>query len=222
MATGGVNKAAELGPSTVPWWQDWRGECCAIIAAGPSAKKAPVELLRDRIHVIAINESYRLAPWAEILYSCDFAWWSQHKGARDFKGLRLCHDLRACNEFGLHRVMIESVGSNELLLDRPSYVGAGGNSGFQALNLAVQFGATGIMLIGVDCSLDHGQHWHGRHPYPMSNPAENNVQRWRTAFEGIAARLAALGIDVVNCSAISKLTQYPKCSIEEGLDRWGL
>jgi hypothetical protein len=217
-----MNKAAELGPSTLPWWQDWRGECCAIVASGPSAKTAPVDLLRDRIHVIAINDSFRLAPWADILYSCDFAWWAQHKGAREFKGLRLSHDLRACNEFGLHRVMIEKVGSNELLLDRPSYVGAGGNSGFQALNLAVQFGATGVMLIGVDCNLEHGGHWHKNHPMPMSNPAENNVQRWRIAFDGVAPSLAALGVDVVNCSPISKVTQYPKLSIAEALDRWQL
>jgi hypothetical protein len=223
MAAGAdMNKAAELGPSMVPWWQDWRGECAAIIAGGPSAKTAPVELLRDRIHVIAVNESFKLAPWADILYSCDYAWWQLHKGMRDFKGLRLAHDLRACNEFGLQRIVIEQVGSNELLVERPSYVGAGGNSAFQALNLAIQFGATGIILIGVDCSLDHGQHWHGRHPYPMSNPAESNVQRWQKAFDGAAARIAGLGIDVVNCSPISKLTQYPKLSIAEALERWQL
>lgn len=217
-----MNKAAELGPATLPWWQDWRGECAAIVASGPSAKSAPVDLLRDRIHVIAINESYRLVPFAEILYSCDYAWWQRHKGMRSFEGLRLSHDLRACNEFGLSRVMIEQVSSNDLLLDRPSYVGAGGNSGFQALNLVMQFGATGIMMIGIDCSLDHGQHWHGRHPSPMSNPAESNVQRWRKAFDGSAARIAALGIDVVNCSMLSTLTQYPKLSVAEALERWQL
>ena len=118
--------------------------------------------------------------------------------------------------------MIEQVGSNDVLVERPSYVGAGGNSGFQALNLAIQFGATGIMLVGIDCSLDHGGHWHKQHQMPMSNPAANNVQRWQQAFDGVAARIAALGVDVVNCSPISKLTKYPKVSIEEALARWSL
>lgn len=217
-----MNRAAELGPSTVPWWQDWRGECVAIIGAGPSAKQAPIDLLRDRIHVIVINESRRLAPWADILYSCDYAWWSHHKGAKDFAGLRLCHDHRASSEFGAHRVMIEKVGSNDVLVERPSYVGAGGNSGFQALNLAIQFGATGVMLVGIDCSLDYGGHWHKNHPMPMSNPAATNVQRWQQAFEGAAPQIAALGVDVVNCSPISKLTSYPKMTIAEALERWQL
>jgi hypothetical protein len=217
-----MNKAAELGPATIPWWQDWRGECVAILAAGPSAKQQPIELLRDRIHVVAINESYKLAPWSEILYSCDFAWWQAHKGVKDFAGLRLSHDLRACREYGLHRVMIEQVGSNDVLLDQPTYVGAGGNSGFQAFNLALQFGVTGVMLIGVDCSLDHGMHWHGIHRMPMSNPMEINVKRWRQAFDGVAARVRALGIDVVNCSEISKLTEYPKMTVPEALERWQL
>jgi hypothetical protein len=112
--------------------------------------------------------------------------------------------------------------SDDILLDRPTYVGAGGNSGFQVFNLAVQFGATGIMLVGVDCNLDHGLHWHGRHPMPMSNPMESNVARWRKAFDGAAARVAQLGVDVVNCSANSKLTGYPKATIAEALERWQL
>jgi hypothetical protein len=219
---GSLNPAAELGPQTIAWWQDWRGECVAIVAAGPSAKQQQLELLRDRIHVIAINESARLVPWAEVLYSCDYNWWQASKGCAEFKGLRLSHDQRACNEFGLQRIMIEQVTSNDLLLDRPTYVGAGGNSGFQAFNLALQFGVLGVMLIGVDCSLDHGMHWHGRHQMPLSNPMEINVKRWRLAFDGAAARVKALGVDVVNCSTISKLTQYPKMTIAEALERWQL
>jgi hypothetical protein len=217
-----LNHAAEIGPQTVPWWQDWRGECVAIVGSGPSAKQVPVESLRDRIHVVAINDSFKLAPWADVLYSCDYGWWQTHRGAREFTGLRLSHDRRACDEFKLQRVMIEQVGLNELLIEKPSYVGAGGNSGFQAFNLAIQFGATGIMLVGIDCSLDQGLHWHGRHPTPLSNPMEYNVKRWREAFDGAAVRAAQLGVDVVNCSPSSKLTAYPKMTIEEALARWQL
>jgi hypothetical protein len=219
---GGLNPAAEIGPATVSWWHEWRGECVAIVGAGPSANKQPIEMLRDRIHVIAINESYKLAPWAEILYACDFGFWQVHNGCKEFAGLRLSHDRRACDQFGLQRVNIEQVGSNDLLLDRPTYVGAGGNSGFQAFNLAIQFGATGIMLIGIDCTLEHGMHWHGRHSAPMSNPMEINAKRWQVAFDGAAARVRSLGVDVVNCSQISKLTQYPKTTIAEALERWQL
>jgi hypothetical protein len=31
-----------------------------------------------------------------------------------------------------------------------------------------------------------------------------------------------VGVDVVNCSAVSKVTKYPKLSIAEALERWQL
>lgn len=218
-----TNKAAELGPTTIKWWQDWRGECVAIIGAGPSAKREDVEQLRNRIHVIAVNESYRLAPWADAVYSCDLAWWKLHKGLDEFAGLKLTHDRVACRTYpALKHIAIENVAGDEILTDRPSYVGAGGNSGFQAMNLAIQFGATGIMLLGIDCNLEHGEHWHGRHPYHMNNPAPSNVKRWRGAWEGAAGKLAALGVDVVNCGAKSALQNYPKMTVLEALARWQL
>jgi hypothetical protein len=218
-----MNAAAELGPSSISWWLDWRGDCVAIIGSGPSAKDAGVHKLRDRIHVVAINDSYRLAPWAEVLYSCDYAWWAHHKGAPDFKGLKLTHDRRACNEFkNLNRVEIEKVNSDDVLIERPNHIGAGGNSGFQAFNLVIQFGATGIMLIGIDCNLSKGEHWHGRHHYMMNNPMETNVKRWKKAFDGSAARVLSLGVDVVNCSTTSSLEKYPKLSVDQALERWGL
>ena len=217
------NQAAELGPATVKWWQDWRGECVAIIGAGPSAKREDVDQLRNRIHVIAVNESYRLAPWADAVYACDIAWWRLHKGLKEFEGLKLSHDKTACREYALEHVAIENVAGDELLTDKPSYVGAGGNGGFQAMNLAVQFGATGIILVGIDCSLEHGPHWHGRHHYQMNNPAPSNVKRWKKAFEEAAPRLKALGVDVVNCGgAKSALTGYPKLTVGEALARWQL
>jgi hypothetical protein len=218
-----MNDICERGLRQIAWWRDWRGECAAIIGAGPSARTARVELLRERIHVIAVNESFRLAPWADIVYSCDCAWWTLHKGLPEFTGLKLTHDRKACNEFpGLKRVEIERPNIDELLIERPNWIGAGGNSGFQAMNLAVQFGATGIMLIGIDCNLVNGAHWHGRHPYMMNNPMESNVKRWRRAFDGAAAKLMSIGVDMVNCSATSALANYPKLTIPQALQRWGL
>jgi hypothetical protein len=218
-----MNQAAQLGPQTVKWWQDWRGECVAIVGAGPSAKREDVEQLRNRIHVIAVNESYKLAPWAEVLYACEFAWWNLHKGLDEFAGLKVAFDAIACNHYpALKRVYIENKAGNEMLFDRPGYIGAGGNSGFQAANLAAQFGAAGIILMGIDCNLEHGEHWHGRHPYHLNNPAPSNVRRWREAFDSAAGKLQALGVDVVNCSPISALKNYPKMTVGEALARWQL
>ena len=41
----------------------------------------------------------------------------------------------------------------------------GGNSGFQAINLAFLWGATRIILLGFDCKAVAGKdHWFGQHP----------------------------------------------------------
>lgn len=220
--------AVELGAKAFPWWPDWRGQIAAIIGGGPSAKAAPVDLLKGRAKVIVINESFRLAPWADVLYSCDFLWWQLHKGKKDWPGLRLAHDAQACNEYGIHRMQVDSPSNNELELERPGHLGAGGNSGFQAINAAVQFGANRLILIGIDCHLPGAHHspqlnhWHGKHPSPLSNPMQSNVNRWKKAIDGIAPTLKRLGIECVNCSATSALIAYPKMTIEQALVRFNL
>ena len=83
-----MNEAYEQGKARFDWWPDWRGQIAAVIGAGPSAKDVPIDTLQGRAHIIAVNESYRLAPWADVLYSCDFMWWQLHKGMKDWPGLR--------------------------------------------------------------------------------------------------------------------------------------
>lgn len=96
-------------------------------------------------------------------------------------------------------------------------IGWGGNGGFHALNLAVQFGVKKIILIGYDMRLDLGVHWHGPHPEKMGNPTDGNVARWRRVIDEAALTLEGLEIEVVNCSEISALKSYPKMNLERAL-----
>jgi hypothetical protein len=212
----------EKGKAKFDWWQDWRGECVAIIASGPTAKRVGVEQLQDRIHVIAINENFRLAPFADVLYSCDAEWWKHCGPDKKFKGLRLGFEYY---EGGVKAIKILKDGPeyvHELLFDEPGVVGSGSNSGFQTINLAAQFGATAIALIGFDMRLDQGIHWHGFHRSPLRNPDEERCRKWTKYIDGSAGKLSFNGIDVVNCSEVSKLQNYPKMSIEQMLKRWSL
>jgi hypothetical protein len=211
------------------WFPDWDGECVAIVAAGPSVKQADVDKLRDRIHVVAINESYKLCKWADMLYACDDKWWNLHRGAKDFRGLRVTQNDEAVRNYPeLKKVKIRRSGPkdqiiHDFLMDEPGEIGGGGHSGFQAMNLVAQFGATAIMLLGFDmCYLNGQVHWHGRHPPPVENPIEENFRRWIAKTDKAKESLDALGIDVVNCSPISLLTKYPKISVDDALKRWGL
>lgn len=105
------------------------------------------------------------------------------------------------------------IGKNEILL-APGCVGWGGNSGFQALNLAVQFGARDIVLIGYDMS---GNHWHGRHRGLLRNPESSVLQRWASRFDLVAPQLAALGVRVLNASRESAIRRFQKVSLAEAL-----
>lgn len=211
------HRHAILDDTKPDWFPDWHGETCAIVASGPSAAKVGVELLcKYDVRVIAINTSHELVPWADVLYACDKRWWQRYRGVPDFRGLKITQDV--CDEFpDVRRVTVDKF-SNDLVLEPLGSLGAGGNSGFQAINLAVQFGCRCLLLIGFDMRVDLGEHWHARHPHPLSNPHPiDNLPRWRMAIDGIAPKLKALDIDVINCSSVSMLTAYKKTSLEEAL-----
>lgn len=106
---------------------------------------------------------------------------------------------------------------HRVLLDRPGHIGDGGNSGFQAINLAAQFGARRIVLVGFDMRLDQGVHWHGRHPPGLNNPRLTHLPDWRVRIDRAAHVLAARGIEAVNASPVSALTAFPFVPLEQAL-----
>lgn len=141
----------------------------------------------------------------------------------EFTGTKICQDTEACVKFrDLCKVEIAEVNANKILVDKPGVIGSGGNSGFQALNLVVQFGAMRILLVGFDMHAANGVHWHGEHGRGLNNPRDSHFMRWRQAFGDVAKQLRVLGVDVVNASPQSALTVFPKMSVEDAMKRWGL
>lgn len=210
---------------TVPdWFPDWQGMAAAIVASGPSVRKASVGLLQGRLPVIAIKKSVELCPWADVVYGCDPAWWKSVRGLPDFKGLKLSWATGICDEYrDIHRVFIDDNRCDRMIFNELGHVGAGGNSGFQAINLAVQFGAKRILLVGFDMQDNHGEHWYGRNHWPMANnPNNENFRRWRAALETAAVDLQRMGVEVVNASPNSGLKCFRKASVEQTLADWGL
>lgn len=137
----------------------------------------------------------------------------------EFKGLKLSQDPEACTRFAdVHRVEVDP-DCHDIKLHPPSHIGSGKNSGFQALNIAVQFGARRIVLVGYDMTLDRGAHWHANHKgTSLSNPRPANVARWREMLDRQAKLLKRLGVEVVNASPMSALTAFPKMSLQDALE----
>jgi hypothetical protein len=196
-----------------PCAPDWFGETAIVVASGPSAKGTPLCRAWGRAKFLAVNESWRLCPWADALYACDGAWWRKNVGVPAFKGLRLTYEVAAARQFDLMRVRIAR-GEHAILL-AGDQVGDGGNSGFQALNLAINWGAKRILLVGYDMTLAAGEHWHGRHPAGLNNPRQHNVRRWLAAEWSTPP-----GVEIVNCNPESALNAYPKTSFEEACSRF--
>lgn len=177
----------------------------------------PLERARGRARFIAINNSWALAPWADLLYAADYKWWKSVDGLPEFRGLKMAGEKRAREEFeGIEYLAVSR--DDRLDLSADLKVGSGSNSGFQMLNAAaVKFRCGKIILVGFDMRLDMGLHWHGPHPKGMNNPSERNIGRMRRAMENAAKPLAALGVTVINASPVSALENYPKMAFEDAL-----
>lgn len=102
-------------------------------------------------------------------------------------------------------------GQNHFSTDVES-IGDAGNGGFQALNLAINWGAKRALLIGFDMTLANGEHWHGRHTQGLNNPREHNIRRWLSAHWSTPD-----GVEIINCNPQSALDAYPKMSFEDAI-----
>lgn len=214
------------------WFLNWTGPA-AIVASGPSAKNANVAALRGKMPVMAIKECVEVCPWADVVYGCDAAWWRHRKGLPNFSGLRVAwQGSKLRPTYDIKRVAIDTSQDNIYPVERRQYrmvfddlgtVGGGGNSGFQAVNLAVQFGATKLLLIGFDMHDRGGVHWYGRNTWAKSgNPDESCFARWRRDFDRAAADLEMRGVEVVNAAPHTALTCFRRGTIEQALSGWGV
>ncbi|MCW5758910.1 MAG: hypothetical protein KIS90_03985 [Phenylobacterium sp.] len=217
-----MTQVAVVAP--VKAWPDWSGRAVAIVASGPSAKTAGVALLKGRLPVVAIKKCVELAPWADAVYGCDLPWWRSVRGLPDFKGQRWSYMPQVAAEWGGRQVLIpDHAISNALRFDEVGTVGCGGNSGFQALNLVSQMGATRVLLIGFDIHDRGGVHWYGRNAWQGGgNPSDYQFRRWSAAFETASRQLAERGVEVVNASPHSDIRGFRKAGVAETLQAWGL
>ena len=185
----------------------WEGKTVALLASGESMNQAVADSVRH-LPRIAINSTYKLAKDADIVYSGDAPWWYEQKeDLSQLPGLKLTIEYHTgvypnCPDF----VQVLRWGGSHGFDDRPGYIRWGGHSGYQALHLAASLGAKRILLFGYDC---HGGHWHGKHAQPLGNPTDKTFRKWVQHFGYIAPELALRGIEVINCTAGSRIVCFP-------------
>lgn len=195
---------------TVP--RDHEGGTVAVLASGPSMSPEVAESVRAAgVPAIAINSTVRLAPWAWALYAADVEWWRHPENAAVIAAFR-GHCISVSGVAGVRR--LQNTGTDGIDFT-PGCVRTGGNSGYQALQVAVQSGARRVLLCGFD--MRAACHWHGPHPRGLRSTPPATYQIWADRFACAAPLLADAGIEVVNCSPGSALTCFPVTTIDEAL-----
>lgn len=171
-----------------------------------------------RARVIVIKRSWMLAPWADLLYGIDPGWWIANHGAPEFEGFKASPSPSACRVYGLKQVRLRP--RAELLTRETGTIGCGldsggGFAGFQAINLAYQFGSRRHILVGFDMTIAHGAHWHTDYR-GVGKPDAARTERWRKALDGAAGHFRAMGLEVLNASA-GRLTAFAKVDLADCL-----
>jgi hypothetical protein len=196
----------------------WPGATVVCLGGGPSLTKQQVDLAAGRARALAINDAWRLAPWADVLYACDWRWWQTYDGVPGFAGLKVTlSNSRGHLDAWPDIRMVENTGT-EGLEDAPTGLRTGRNGGYQAINLAVHLGARRVVLLGYDMKAapDGRTHWFGDHAdWPTRTTIYETVMR--PHFAGLVAPLARRAVEVVNATPESALDAFPKMRLEEVL-----
>lgn len=189
----------------------WTGETVVVAATGPSLT-ADVAAACYRARVLAVNDAWRLLPWAEVLYSCDAAWWKVHNGCPDFAGERWTSHSPQLNNKAAdealpgYRLNIIAGKSGDTFSGDPACLHYGNNSGFQGIGLAILFGARRIVLVGFDMRVGDRRHFFGSHPPPLRNSLDYELLI--PSFAHAAKHLPA-GVEILNATPGSALTCFP-------------
>lgn len=179
-----------------------------IIGGGDSLTTEDIELAKEwkakdpnNRGLIAVTKSFKLNADFDVVHARDARFWKHFYEEALIKTeahLTTYQEVKGCE----HLQKIE--------IDR---LREGGNSGFQAMLIAMMHGAKKIYLLGIDMHHTNNKtHWHEGYPSGLGNSLEklgtmgSVFKRWMIKFE----QLNHEGVKIVNCSMPSKLTCYPK------------
>lgn len=173
-----------------------------ICASGPSLTTADCGTAKaSGFPVIAVNSSWRAIPDCTYIYAGDLAWWELNVPSLPESPERWTCNFRAHKRFGLSLFETDTTGTF--------------NSGQRAILLAQHLGAIRIILLGYDCSIADGSHWHGDHTL-LDNPTAANAARWHGEFERVAGEMAGQ-VEIINCSRKTALTCFSRMPLADAL-----
>ena len=217
------------------------GETVVILATGPSLNEEQMNYVshsraQGGCRVLTINNSYQLAPWADIHVACNDNWWDYYwkndEVLRNMKADKWTRYKHQADEFGIS--YIDSVDKVGLSKDQ-SVVHINKGSGPLAINIAVLYGFKKIILLGHD--MKYAKDYDGKKKKTGSTPRHyfgeypKEMQHWPSvkiglskpgtidglieAYDGMVKDLD--DIDIVNCTPDSHLPTFRKSKLTNEL-----
>lgn len=180
----------------------FEGQVVSIIGGGPSLKD-PVyaQAVRDtygRSKVIAVNQSFEIAPWADWLHFADCAWWewNSKQVLAEWNGIisTATSDVKKVN----HPRLLRYWRDRKHFSTTPTTL-HGWDSGTQAVNLAYHLGAKKIVLFGIDMQAgkDGATQWHTKH---KRQTLTTNYSKFAASLSQSVLKLETLGVQVVRAT----------------------
>lgn len=225
----------------------WEGGDVWIIGGGPSipqqfdipeavikkvlSGESPPNVYSDYMkelhtkHVIGVNAAFRLGDWIDMVAFGDSGFFLRFRESLAiFPGLKV-----SCGSGGSHEHWVKYLGRDNNHAKGISPVNGliswNGNTGAASINIAVHAGAKRIFLLGFDMNLDPSnqmQHWHDLY---NKGPVQDDRRRRKLPFPRhlpgfplIAADAKKLGIEIINISPNSAITDFPKKTLKEVLN----
>jgi hypothetical protein len=196
--------------------------------ASLSAYSPYMTAIHDK-HVIGVNMAFRLGNWVDVVFFGDKKWYIDNRDKMlEFKKLKVtCHQFFDKPQFHKEGVkVLNKAPTTQGISSDPRAAAWNANSGAAAISVAANMGAKRIVLVGFDMKLDGEklQHWHAE--YGTFNRFKNHQKvradllpflKHLACFPKIAHDARQRGISIVNACPDSRITVFPRMSVEEAL-----
>ena len=100
----------------------------------------------------------------DYIFSADYRWWEANIDTLPEHLQRWSNNLKSTRTYHLKWYPVRAGGTF--------------NSGELAIHFSALLGAWDIILLGVDCSVQDGIHWHGKHA-SLATTGQLHTERWK-------------------------------------------
>lgn len=213
----------------------WPGKTVFIIGGGGSLKLdagLPRKEIKEKVvfpaiseylkpihneRVLGVNNAFELGPWVDACFFGDEGWFRRNRFKLvHFAGYKIhnCSTITARGCIAVYR------GEPYGLESKPDRICWNNNSGAAAINVAVHLGAKRIVLLGFDMKVKPAEikynNWHNLHKDKTKD--WNQYPEFIKAFPYIKVDAENMGVEIINATPCSALTEFPKMTFKEAVN----